>query len=196
MWATSPLFQAKKGGEPVNEDENLFSSEKDFTFQRAVYEYVHGDKQKAFLILGHILHLLEDLTSVPHVRNDSHISLYGIGDKSYYEEYTDSMDLADLLHIQTTNIKKYNSLEDLFYQTAKYTNENFLSKDTVFKDYDLPKLNKNLIKGDYAYNNIGSKLVHVKTHFDKDRNLFIDEINLDNKQVLSDYWRHLSQKAV
>ena len=43
----------------------------DQTWQRAIYYWQTGDKEKAMIALGHVLHLLEDMT-VPPYCDDGH----------------------------------------------------------------------------------------------------------------------------
>jgi len=44
----------------------------EFTWQTAVQKFESGETGDAFNCLGHLLHLLEDMTCSPHVRNDAH----------------------------------------------------------------------------------------------------------------------------
>ena len=47
-------------------------SKGDQTWQRAIDYYQKGDKEKAMIALGHILHLMEDMTVPAHTRDDAH----------------------------------------------------------------------------------------------------------------------------
>lgn len=55
-----PAYLAQAG----NLTQSKFSADSDFSWDRAVYEYVHGDKMRGLETLGHILHLVQD-ASVP-----------------------------------------------------------------------------------------------------------------------------------
>ena len=77
-----PLFTASLG----TITRKLFSSNTDYSWDRAIYEYAWGDKQKGLEALGHILHLLEDATVPEHTRNDVHLPVFGMG--SPYEDWT------------------------------------------------------------------------------------------------------------
>jgi hypothetical protein len=59
-WAKSSFLQKKDLGA-------------DYSWETAINSYKQGDYKKAFLSLGHILHLLEDMSVPAHVRNDQHI---------------------------------------------------------------------------------------------------------------------------
>ena len=108
-WATNPYMQGNSFSFSNNKDTKLFEYEKDYTFQRAIYEYIHGNKQRAFEALGHVMHLLEDLTSVPHTRDDAHGG-FGLGGNSYYEDYTKNK----IPNIKVNKIIKYSDIEAIF----------------------------------------------------------------------------------
>ena len=62
-------------------------SRTNFTWQRAIYEYVKGNKEIAFKSLGHILHLIQDLSVPEHTRANVHIFFINSAN-SPYELYT------------------------------------------------------------------------------------------------------------
>jgi len=112
------------------------------TYNRAIYEYLKGNKKEAFYALGHTLHLLQDLTSVPHVRADVH---FGKNDESNYEirsSYKTVDDFKMLFNkLKLFSIVKRNSVEDYFYNLALYTNNNFYSEDTISAiEYQKPEI--------------------------------------------------------
>src|SRR3989338_7708704 len=49
-----------------------FGGAGDYSWERAVFDYVHKDKARALSNLGHILHLLQDATVPDHTRDDMH----------------------------------------------------------------------------------------------------------------------------
>src|SRR3990167_7087069 len=94
-WSQNTLAQASEDG--VWKDStygsifSLFSSDSDFSWERAIYEYAWGDKNRAMLALGHVLHLLEDASVPDHTRNDPHphiAELFSISNASPYEVWT------------------------------------------------------------------------------------------------------------
>ena len=93
---------------------SLYSSDSDYSFDRAVYEYVNGDKERGLKTLGHILHLIEDMSVPAHTRDDSHAG----GD--YYETYTGKYDVKTINDISGELIKskekqkQFSSLFDFF----------------------------------------------------------------------------------
>jgi uncharacterized membrane protein YgcG len=93
------------------------------TWQKAIDSYVSGDDKSAFIALGHVLHLIEDMTVPAHTRLDAHL----IGDP--YESWVEEK-IQDNIHfdVQPTIV---NDLLDVFDLVASYSNKNFLSKDTI-----------------------------------------------------------------
>ncbi len=195
-WATNPYIQGNFIGISYkkffkNKETKLFEYNNDYTWQRAIYEYVHGDKERAMRSLGQVMHLLEDLTSVPHTRNDAHGG-WGRGGTSVYEEYT----AGKSSNVKLSKMLKLQSIDDIFNQTARYTNNNFLSVDTVFKIFDKPKSEAKKIDNNlYMINSIGAKLVFVDGFKDKNKKIIVNDYVLD-PQVMQSYWEHLSYKAV
>jgi hypothetical protein len=191
-WATNPYAQGNFVNWVTDKQTKLFEYTEDYSWQRAVYEYAHGDKTRAMCSLGHVLHLLEDLTSVPHTRDDAHGPTVFLGKSSYYEDYT-----ADKIpDVRVATIKIASSLEQMFRDTALYTNTNFLSRDTIFKDYSSPIENLSKRSGDFLLNDIGAKMVRVKLKTSKNGGLEVDDLILDNQDVMQSYWDYLSRRSV
>lgn len=179
------------------------------TWQKAIYEYAFGDKKLAFLALGHILHNLEDASVPEHTRNDTHVP--ELGDNSPYEdwahEYTKSknnnLDTAESLIKENKIPLIYSTAEEYFYNLAKYTNENFFSKDTIkIEKYKLPRWTQEkivetkdgkLIKIGF-YNDM--PLVFIKKTAKTD-NIFYSIENSEIKDfILSSYFSHLSRQSI
>src|SRR3989338_10805471 len=148
-WSQNTLAQASEDG--VWKDStygsifSLFSSDSDFSWERAIYEYAWGDKNRAMLALGHVLHLLEDASVPDHTRNDPHphiAELFSISNASPYEVWTKKFTPDNLaLRINESPIT-LGSLNGYFDSMAGYSNRNFFSKDTVMRDYESPKISE------------------------------------------------------
>jgi len=179
-WSQSPFFQSIEFGG-------------DQTWQKAINSYVKGDNQGAFFALGHILHLLEDGTVPAHTRLDTHI----FGDP--YENWVKN-NIGSNINFETKPVI-INSIDDAFDNLAKFSNKNFLSKDTIEpKDF----INKNLverIEGNISYECFeeiidGKKIclvIYKKSKLGKEEYLldFSDTIS-----VHSDYYSLLAPKAI
>ena len=131
-WVTNTKYQAtylNPSGATAGVSAALFSSKTDYSWERAIYEYVHGSKERGLIGLGHILHLIHDLTVPPHTRNDPHPPKFDFG--SPYEEWKskfppDNLDIVSNLYGKSPVL--LNSLEDYFDSVARHTNANFFSK--------------------------------------------------------------------
>lgn len=133
-WAQNTEEQSKVGKNP-SDDDKYFSNGTDFSWERAIFEYVHGDKERAVESLGHILHLVQDMTVPAHTRNDDHLNFWGEGDIELYEEFVADKQVSELADF---TIPEFQNLNQVFNVSSKFTNENFLSKDTVFEGYKKP----------------------------------------------------------
>ena len=162
-----------------------------FSWDDAIYDYVYGDKTKGLNILGHVIHLLEDKTVPEHTRDDPHPM------RSTYESYT-----KNLNSVLTGELVALNSIEDYFDQAASFTNANFFSDDTILKDYQNPKIakeiNSNISGHTWGINNLGIKIIDIKREIKKDTGdvyNFYSLTDFDN-QIMADYWSTLGPKAV
>ncbi|MBI4992230.1 MAG: lamin tail domain-containing protein [Candidatus Harrisonbacteria bacterium] len=180
----------------------------DFTWERAIRDYLRGDKERAFRGLGQILHLIEDASVPDHTRNDPHPAFDQedfLETGSPYELWTGDFNLDNPdknLSLRLSN-KKPIALDDLdtyFDSLASYSNNNFYSKDTIGgQEYNLPK-------PDYLFKD-RQRIYAFKIDFEfGDYRLFekiVPDILLKNELeaelrpiVLQDYWDRLSVKAV
>lgn len=98
-----------------------------------MYEYVHGDKDRALLGLGHALHMVEDMAVPPHTRNDQHLSFV---DESPYEKWAsrftpENITTASDLIKEGKTPRIHNSISDYMSHASVFTNSHFFSKDTL-----------------------------------------------------------------
>ncbi|HRY36484.1 MAG TPA: hypothetical protein P5230_01210 [Candidatus Magasanikbacteria bacterium] len=98
----------------------------DRSWQRALDDYARGDKEKAFLGLGHAIHLLSDMAVPAHTRNSAHP---GDSYESFVKNNWD--DIRPLLQYE---FKEINSLDQAFRELAEYSNNNFYSDRTIESD--------------------------------------------------------------
>ncbi|MEI8361400.1 MAG: lamin tail domain-containing protein [bacterium] len=152
----------------------------DFSASAALENYRSGNVQRAYESVGHILHLFQDMTVPAHVRGDPHV-----GD--YYETWVKS-------NYKTINAGEVNigNLETAFTELAKYTHDNFYSKNTVDGSikYDeiISNFNFDKNKVSYIYKN-KRKLAQIR--FEYEGNV----LDLD-QAINSDYYAQLAPKAV
>lgn len=98
----------------------------DQSWQTAISAYNNNDKKRAFMALGHVLHLMEDMAVPAHTRVDMHPE----GDP--YEGWVKAN--TDKKYNQVSLIK-FDNLNQSFDLLASYSNKYFLSKDTVDYNY-------------------------------------------------------------
>jgi hypothetical protein len=187
-------------------------SKTNFTWQRAIYEYLKGNKEIAFKSLGHILHLIQDMSVPEHTRQNVHIffidsanspyELYAAKDsKSFYKQIKNNTE--GLLPVERMNLDEY------FNEIALYSNNYFYSPDTILDlRYNLPQP----IFSEFPEIQNGKQIFYV---LGKDENNGIFHLalvlkndigwrlasgpsifSLEDDQVLEDYWQRLSKKAV
>ena len=178
-----------------------------FTWQEAIRYYVNGDEEMAMFTLGHVLHLLEDVSVPDHTRNDPHPA-FDDGDTletgSPYEIWTRQFNQLNLNLSNKLLNKKAISLpiiEEYFDQFATYSNKNFYSKDTIGiqsgylnPQPDYEKKEGNLLYGMKIDREFGDYMLYEKTVPDI---LFVKKSSITLKPVvLEDYWDRLSVKSV
>ncbi len=188
----------------------LTSDINDFNWQKSILKYAEGDRDGALIGLGHILHLIEDMTVPDHTRNDAHkgdgpSGLY-TGD-SVYEEWAknnkgrkDLIDTAKRYKDLNYKIKYFSSLTDFFKNIAYYSNTNYVSPDTIVNSvYDLPKVME--VRNGYAYGIDNYFYDKHKLFIEKYsakhglRKILVDE-NEGDFSVLEEYFSRLSKQAI
>jgi len=183
------------------------------TFQRAIYEYIKGNYKEAFVSLGHILHLIQDMSVPEHTRANIHIYFLK-NTESHYELYTARKEasfyenLRELLKNRNEIVLK-NSLNDYFDYLANYSNNNFYSPDTIdnlkyklpeVSFYDVPEINKktNVIEYFLMGTDENKQLYHLaqKKALSWRWQSGFTNYTLANEKVLEDYWQRLSYQSV
>jgi len=180
---------------------DAFIRQTNFTWQKAVELYAHGESEKAFYAMGHIIHLLEDVSVPDHTRNDAHPPFDEGG--SPYENWThdftrENPDWALAGRLLGKKPIGLNYLAEYFDAMANYSNNNFYSKDSISR-YSFPE-------PDYFDGDSEDTFVYKKDKEFGDYKLLITngtfnwaiirDGELDSPEILSDYWHRLSVKAV
>ena len=171
----------------------------DFSYEAAVKDYSKNKEKESYLALGHVLHLIEDITVPEHTRNDPHPG----GDlPSYYENWTKdnssglTQDLGKRIFNQGRKPVIYSDLETYFNNLAGYTNAHFFSPRTINSGvYAKPKIVYE--DGTFAYGkDENGELYDLATINQKSSYRKTYEIKDENDQVLQEYWLRLSRQAV
>lgn len=172
----------------------------DFSYEAAIKDYSKDKEKEAYLSLGHILHLIEDITVPEHTRNDPHP---GGNFPSYYENWTrdNSAGLTQDLGKRIFNWGRkpviYADLGSYFNNLAGYTNSHFFSPRTINSElYQKPKIV--FEDGTFAYgldeNGQYFDLAIIKKDIKSGRKDY--QIKDEQYQVLQEYWLRLSRQAV
>ena len=210
-WAVDTMAQASFWDQAfAGSLTSYFGSSEDHSWDRAIYEYAWGDKERAMYDLGHIVHLIEDASVPDHTRNDPHPPWFHFG--SPYEAWTskfgpEQMDgLAKSLFDSRKKLIALDDIQSYFESIATYSNNNFFSKDTIFnKDYSNPLFGEERLEklSDGKLYNFGYKSNNQDKHklvLVGQRRLGSQEISYSiediDKLILSDYWDRLSKQAV
>lgn len=198
LWSVDTKAQANFGVySTLGVEDALFTAEGDYSWERNVFEYVHGDKRRALSGLGHTLHLLEDATSPAHVRNDPHPGKEA-GDIDPYEEYTHN--LSPQVAVTNFAVPYFSTPDEAIHKTAYFTNTNFFSKDTV-TDFTLPNkdtLTKVEMNGAGYLHNRGANVLRYRKETDRTtlKEKYFYEYPEKDTIILSSNWSVLSQKSV
>lgn len=152
------------------------------TWQNAVSAYVDGDQEKAFVSLGHILHLVEDMAVPAHTRNDPHPE----GDP--FELWVAKNGIEKFNNISITN---FNNIGEFFDGLANYSNKYFLSKDSVSSNLNYNEIIYNKKIYLVSKDNFGNFFKIIEKRIVSGENVY----TFDNI-VHSDYYSLLAPKAI
>lgn len=198
---------------------DIFTGETDYSWERGVYEYTWGDKERGLLALGHALHLIEDMSVPDHTRNDPHPALgkrlnlsflehHAITNTSPYESFAvfprDTLKIVETLKDKSPI--SASSIDEYMDSMARYSNEGFFSEDTIFsKNYERPKIVfekveklKNGKAAIFSYGRIQGDEFRILGRLDtfvwqEPSKSFIDD---PDDLILSSYFSRLSKQAV
>ena len=162
----------------------------DQTWQKAVSEYVKGNRKNAFIALGHVLHLLQDMTVPEHTRNDTHLGIAG-DPASPYETAAQNYQVSPD-KIEMTNL---NDLDDYFDILADYSNKNFVSENSIFKYPIGGKLSENQVGGK-LFMILDNSVDKYPLYFKKQPGIDDVEYSVNDERILTAYWSRLAPKAV
>lgn len=183
---------------------SLLTDETNFTWNEAIKYWLNGNKEKSMFALGHVLHLIEDASVPDHTRNDPHPN------DSVYENFTAQFRLNNPdnnLRSRLNNKKPIisDNLTEHFNDLAKYSNNNFYTKDTIGiqSGYKLPQ-------PDFTdFENIGRFYYFVNKDQEGQRYFLLrknslnsliisseNDVNITDVLVKNSYWKLLSTKSV
>jgi len=179
------------------------------TWQRAIYEYVKGNRESAFESLGHVLHLIQDMSMPSHTRANIAIPFLK-STVDPYEVYTNRTDinfysfLEDELTAQT--LFRRSTLNDYFDYLALYSNNYFFSADTiansryVYPDIifpDVPEIDNGITRFYLLGNDEKKQIFHLaRKKLGWRAQSGFNNYTIEDEKVLQDYWARLAPQAV
>jgi len=219
IWAIDPDFQGDAIHTFANLLFNLFSKKEgefekhgDFSWPASIKYYTDGNLNKAYYGLGHILHLIADISVPAHSRNDHHITGDPLeswaGSINFSSDY--NVNLAKNLYKDKYHPEEVYSLGQVFDELARYSNEYFFSKDSapltdLSKDYRNPLI---IVEKEEDFGRISQRiygwgpdekgelfrLVRIQSDLMSGEKFYF--IREDDTKLQTDYWTHLAPKAV
>ncbi len=181
----------------------------DFSYPRVMDDYAQGDRQRAMIGFGHLLHLLEDANVPDHTRNDPHPPI--LGQESPYEKEMEKWNPGNFSivpELKKDGLKPVilSNMGDYFDKLAKYSNGNFFSEDTILSsEYEYPhidfwadkKINGEVITVGFKKDKTGQYALVQKLNKPQTRNLFEERYySLKTQLILDGYWDRLSKDEV
>ena len=182
----------------------------DKTWKMAIDAYISENKHDAFIALGYVLHLLEDMAVPDHTRNDTHANIVGVDEGSPYESYASQYDIDEIKKLniaknlfssKLSGISK-SSIKESLSSIAEYSNKYFFSKDTINNSkFDLPKIVREKNGFGYGIDEKGSEflLVGVDAKAENEKNIKNSYSLNGSKEywpIFNAYFLRLSKQAV
>jgi len=169
---------------------NQTSATGDYSEGAILKNYQDGNLARAYMGVGHIIHLIQDMSVPAHTRNDPHAG----GDP--YEKWAEQYATINPSKLSFLNV---DNLDQAFDLMASYSNNNFFSKDnitidksnsykTIFESVDYKRRM-------YLLNELGG--LTFKLAYTKNPDSVVPVFQVDDDFKLNlDYWNMLYPKAV
>ncbi len=194
-WVEAPLIQEqyqRYGG--------------NYTWSRGMRAITEQDEKRAYQTLGHVLHLIEDMSVPDHTRNDTHAPVGG-DEGSPYEQYArrygrGSLSVArQLIDQNIAPDTSFQTVADALISVARYSNAYFFSKDTILDSrYTSPRIVRSDEQFGYGLDENGKEFPLAIIRYDKDSFGLKKKFSLLNQEeyypILEAYFSRLSRRAV
>lgn len=177
-----------------------------YSWNEVIRYYAEGNEREAFLGLGHILHLLEDMGVPDHTRNDQHLPFLSEeqGGHSPYEDWAAiNKNRSTLRGLAERYVglgyfaKMLTDLGAYFDFLAKYSNENFFSRDTIGKEtYQNPKIVEYDFEYGYTKDSLTGEISLLVQRKEEDGILKLSLFDKRDTSVLSSYFDRLAAQII
>lgn len=186
---------------PVDQQKiDAYGKTTDFTWNAGIRYWLNGDKEMAMEVLGHALHLVEDMGVPEHTRNDNHVN------GSAYEKYagrydSNTPDEQLKARLAGKDIYALDSLGDYFDGLARYSNKYFYSPGSlgVYTFPELDYLNAETKEGKYYIANKDDEGVKYYLAIKKNIaniGLGYTDVSVVETPIKESYWSLLSVRTV
>lgn len=120
-----------------------FQDERNLTRYSVALSLAKNGQLDGWRFLGHVLHLLQDMSVPAHVRNDGHATIFGMNADNYEFELEEINIIGyyALIPDYLGTPKNTVTPQDLFRSLADYTRNNYFSDNTILKDPKPPESN-------------------------------------------------------
>ena len=174
------------------------------SWKRGLEHYADGDKKEAYITLGHLLHILEDMSVPDHTRDDTHAQVVEqiTGDNgSPYENYATRWNRQNLrvANLEGATVPNHPNITEYIESLASYSNKYFFSKDTISDKYPSPRPVEDAGNLAYGLDENGIKFPIAKISLVKKNGLEMKKsyvIEKNDIQILDAYFSRLSKQAV
>ncbi|MEN9341786.1 MAG: hypothetical protein RIQ54_42 [Candidatus Parcubacteria bacterium] len=194
-WIESPLIQEqyqRYGG--------------NYTWSRGMRAIAEQDEKRAYQTLGHVLHLVEDMSVPDHTRNDTHAPVGG-DEGSPYEQYArrygrGSLSIArQLIEQGVPPDTSFQTIGDALASVARYSNAYFFSKDTISDSrYESPRIIRDDGQFGYGLDENGKEFpLAMSDHINENGNkkkIYSIKNREEYYPILEAYFSRLSRRAV
>ncbi len=174
------------------------------SWKRGLEYYADGDKKEAYITLGHILHILEDMGVPDHTRDDTHAQVVEqiTGDNgSPYEGYATRWHRQNIqmAGLDSIPVPSYSNVTEYIKNVASYSNKYFFSKDTISNKYPSPRPVEDAGGLGYGLDENKTRFALVKISLVKKEGLDMKKIYIlerNDSQIFDAYFSRLSKQVV
>lgn len=176
------------------------------TWDKALGYAIEGKTKEAYIALGHILHVLEDMAVPDHTRDDTHAQALTESDGSPLEQYTvkynaqtiKTLGIGASLRAEGRSPVVLASPEAYLEAMAGYSNKYFFSKDTINDPrYPGPKISSENDSFAYGKDENGTEFPLAATsNMAENENKYFIKNAKQYSSILDSYFIRLSKQAV
>lgn len=182
-------FTGMSAKEWAKTQSGVISHSGDYSESTILKNYRDENYKRAYQGIGHILHLIQDMSVPAHTRNDSHAE----GDP--YENWAKQ---NGKINLGESGFVSVDNLDQAFDELALFSHNNFFSKSTVNIDghnnYKKVRKFEDGIDVEYLINNINGQDYYLA--YSENSKAVNPTYTVKNNKIHYDYWQILHPRAV